>query len=77
MPDILFCACCGLSSADLRARYPFRATVRAINPYGLPIGKTFLFAAADPPRILGHWPAYFHGREYVMPPEAVDLEEPE
>ena len=77
------CACCGITTEEFRRQYPFVARIVAENAYGLPTGKQFPFArrkegSASPFPVLvrGNWPAYFHGREYQMRDEEVELRAP-
>ena len=78
------CACCGITTNEFRQRYPFIARIVVENAYGLPVGKQFPFAKIKegdaspfPVLVRGNWPAYFHGREYQMRKNEVELVTPD
>lgn len=68
------CVCCGLRPADLRALFPHRARIVRGHPT-LPEGKAFPYARLmhGGVEVLGHWPAYFHGRRYWSERQHVEL----
>lgn len=74
------CAHCHMSLEDLRNQFPFSVKIVKENDYNLPVGRIFPFArfkdgnaSPFPVIIRGNWPSYFHGREYQMKVDEVEI----
>lgn len=65
-----------MTADDLRAQYPYRATILRGHP-SLPEGKTFPYARKVGVFVIvrGHWPAYFHGRQYFSSAQVVRIDD--